>query len=111
MSANGTVFKQDIQGIIPSLLERWYAERKQITSKEKEAQEGGDAEEIAFWDKRQLVKKINLNSMVRFLIRVVVSTISVSVNQLLYQVVVLHDIWEQRLTRLLMVLMITKANQ
>ena len=25
VSANGTVFKQDVQGIIPSLLERWYA--------------------------------------------------------------------------------------
>ena len=25
ISANGTIFKQDVQGIIPSLLERWYA--------------------------------------------------------------------------------------
>jgi DNA polymerase elongation subunit (family B) len=63
ISANGTVFKQDIQGIIPSLLERWYAERKELQAKKREAQEGGDAEEIAFWDKRQLVKKINLNSL------------------------------------------------
>ena len=63
MSANGTVFKQDIQGIIPSLLERWYAERKVLQANKKKAQEGGDAEEIAFWDKRQLVKKINLNSL------------------------------------------------
>ena len=63
ISANGTIFKQDVQGIIPSLLERWYAERKVLQANKKKAIEKGDAEEIAFWDKRQLVKKINLNSL------------------------------------------------
>jgi len=63
MSANGTVFKQDVQGIIPSLLERWYAERKQMQAKLKEAKEAKDDEMIEYWDKRQLVKKINLNSL------------------------------------------------
>jgi DNA polymerase elongation subunit (family B) len=63
VSANGTVFKQDIQGIIPSLLERWYAERKILQTNKKRAIEEGDKEKIAFWDKRQLVKKINLNSL------------------------------------------------
>ena len=64
MSANGTVFKQDVQGIIPSLLERWYAERKVLQKNMREVREnGGTDEEIAFWDKRQLVKKINLNSL------------------------------------------------
>ena len=63
ISANGTVFKQDVQGIIPSLLERWYAERKVLQANKKKAIEKGDKEEIAFWDKRQLVKKINLNSL------------------------------------------------
>jgi len=46
--------------VIPGLLERWYAERKEMQAKKKEAR---DAKEIAFWDKRQLVKKINLNSL------------------------------------------------
>ena len=63
ISANGTIFKQDVQGIIPSLLERWYAERKVLQANKKKAIEKGDKEEIAFWDKRQLVKKINLNSL------------------------------------------------
>ena len=64
ISANGTVFKQDVQGIIPSLLERWYAERKVLQKNMREVREnGGTDEEIAFWDKRQLVKKINLNSL------------------------------------------------
>ena len=60
LSANGTIFNYDKKGVIPGLLERWYAERKEMQAKKKEAK---DAKEIAFWDKRQLVKKINLNSL------------------------------------------------
>ena len=29
ISANGTIFKTDFQGIVPGLLERWYAERQE----------------------------------------------------------------------------------
>jgi len=60
LSANGTIFNLERQGVIPSLLERWYSERKELQEKKKEAI---DPKEIAFWDKRQLVKKINLNSL------------------------------------------------
>jgi DNA polymerase elongation subunit (family B) len=60
LSANGTIFTYEKKGVIPGLLERWYAERKEMQAKKKEAR---DAKEIAFWDKRQLVKKINLNSL------------------------------------------------
>ena len=60
ISANGTIFRTDFQGIVPGLLERWYAERQELQAKKKEAT---DPEQIAFWDKRQLVKKINLNSL------------------------------------------------
>jgi len=65
ISANGTIFKtaDEFQGIIPGLLERWYAERKELQAKKKEAEEAGDKAKKAFWDKRQLVKKINLNSL------------------------------------------------
>ena len=60
LSANGTIFKHDIKGIIPGLLERWYAERKEMQAKKKAST---SKEDQAFWDKRQLVKKINLNSL------------------------------------------------
>ena len=60
LSANGTIFKYDAKGIIPDLLETWYAERKVMQAKKKDATESAD---IEFWDKRQLVKKINLNSL------------------------------------------------
>jgi DNA polymerase elongation subunit (family B) len=60
LSANGTIFSFEKEAIVPSLLKRWYAERKELQAKKKECT---DPEEIAFWDKRQLVKKINLNSL------------------------------------------------
>ena len=59
ISANGTIYRTDVQGIIPGLLERWYAERQELQAKKKEAT---TPEDIAFWDKRQLVRKILLNS-------------------------------------------------
>ena len=60
LTANGTILSYEKKGIIPGLLERWYAERKEMQAKKKEAT---DKKEEAFWDKRQLVKKINLNSL------------------------------------------------
>jgi DNA polymerase elongation subunit (family B) len=62
LTSNGTIVNQERKGIIPGLLERWYSERKQLQKKAKEFK-GGDQEQFAFWDKRQLVKKINLNSL------------------------------------------------
>jgi len=60
LTANGTIFDQSKKGVIPGLLERWYAERKELQSNMRNAT---DNAEKAFWDKRQLVKKINLNSL------------------------------------------------
>jgi DNA polymerase elongation subunit (family B) len=60
LSANGTIFTYEKKGIIPGLLERWYAERKEMQAELRNAK---TPEEKAFWDKRQLVKKINLNSL------------------------------------------------
>ena len=60
LTANGTILTYEKKGIIPGLLERWYSERKEMQAKKKEAT---DPKDIAFWDKRQLVKKINLNSL------------------------------------------------
>jgi DNA polymerase elongation subunit (family B) len=60
LSANGTIFSYEQKAVVPGLLERWYAERKEMQAKKKAAE---TPEDIAFWDKRQLVKKINLNSL------------------------------------------------
>ena len=60
LSANGTIFNYEQKGIIPGLLERWYAERKEMQANLNESKTPEDQE---YWDKRQLVKKINLNSL------------------------------------------------
>ncbi len=63
LSANGTIFTYEKEGIIPGLLARWYKERKEMQAKLKECIAAGNKIEEEYWDKRQLVKKINLNSL------------------------------------------------
>lgn len=74
ISANGTIFKTDVEGIIPGLLESWYADRKMMQAKKKEYAELLEKEtdpdkraeykyQMDFWDQRQLSKKIQLNSL------------------------------------------------
>lgn len=63
LSANGTIFTYDTEGVIPGLLKRWYAERKELQKKLKAAKDANNDIEEEYWDKRQLVKKINLNSL------------------------------------------------
>src|SRR6056300_53877 len=63
LSANGTIFTTEFEGVIPGILKRWYAERKDMQKMLKKAKDAGNEAEIEYWDKRQLVKKINLNSL------------------------------------------------
>ena len=60
ISANGTIFTYETEGVVPGLLKRWYAERREMQARLKAATTDEDEE---YWDKRQLVKKINLNSL------------------------------------------------
>jgi DNA polymerase elongation subunit (family B) len=61
LSANGTIFTYEFEAVIPGLLKRWFEERKDMQQKMRES--GDNDIEKAFWAKRQLVKKINLNSL------------------------------------------------
>ena len=63
LSANGTIFTTEFEGVIPGLLKRWYSERKDLQKMLKKAKDAKNEAEIEYWDKRQLVKKINLNSL------------------------------------------------
>ena len=63
LTANGTILTNEHDGVIPGLLKRWYSERKELQAMKGKAIDAGNKTEIAFWDKRQLVKKINLNSL------------------------------------------------
>ena len=72
LSANGTLFTYEFEAIIPGLLKRWYAERKEMQRKMADC---GDNEiEREYWDKRQLVKKINLNSLLILILYLLIST-------------------------------------
>ena len=59
LSANGTIFTYEKEGVVPGLLRRWYSDRKEMQKKLNEATTQEDRE---YWDKRQLVRKILLNS-------------------------------------------------
>jgi DNA polymerase elongation subunit (family B) len=59
LSANGTIFTYETEGVVPGLLTRWYSDRKDMQKKLREATTDEDRE---YWDKRQLVRKILLNS-------------------------------------------------
>lgn len=63
ISANGTIFTFEKEGVIPGLLARWYSERKELQAKLAIAIDEGDKKQEEYWDKRQLIKKINLNSL------------------------------------------------
>ena len=63
LSANATIMTLDKDGIVPILLTRWFAERRQLQAKAKALKGNPDkVEEYDYWDKRQLIKKIVLNS-------------------------------------------------
>ena len=59
LSANGTIFTYEKEGVVPGLLSRWYSDRKEMQKKLRESVTQEDRE---YWDKRQLVRKILLNS-------------------------------------------------
>lgn len=59
LSANGTIFTYEKEGVIPGLLSRWYTERQSI---QKQAREAYGTDMFEYYDKRQLVRKILLNS-------------------------------------------------
>lgn len=74
LSANGTLFDSSKPGLIPGVLSRWYKERKELQAEAKnwakKADEAADAaakaeakKQAAFYDQRQLIKKILLNSL------------------------------------------------
>ena len=60
VSANGTVFSLDSEGIVTECMRDWYNERKEFQGKKKAAPPG--SEERDYWDMIQMVRKIFLNA-------------------------------------------------
>lgn len=62
ISANGTIFANRKQGIIPYCLEKWYNERVQFKQNGKGAYKAGNKDEAEYWDTIQQARKLFLNS-------------------------------------------------
>ncbi len=63
VAGNGAVYRTDIKGLIPSILERWFEERVEFKNLMKKYAKEGDSEKEKYFDTRQYVTKILLNSM------------------------------------------------
>ncbi len=61
-SGYGTIFNQNQDGIIPTILADWYARRKEYKKLMAEAKDAGDDAKAMYYDKLQYVFKIKLNS-------------------------------------------------
>jgi len=62
LSANGTIF-DGRGGIIPEVIRLWFETRKQLKDRMKVCAKAGDHEGEKFYDMRQHIQKINLNSL------------------------------------------------
>lgn len=60
ISAKGVVFRTDVKGIIPSILEQWFDERLEY---KKLSKENKDNDLYQYYDRKQLITKILLNSL------------------------------------------------
>jgi DNA polymerase elongation subunit (family B) len=62
-SASGVMFRTDIKGIVPQILEDWFNKRKQYKTKMKEAYLSGDKELGNHYNRLQHAFKIKLNDV------------------------------------------------
>ena len=63
ISSNGIIYRTDKQGLIPALLEKWFNERVEMRKLVKKFHEQGDKEKEQYFDRRQHIQKIVLNSL------------------------------------------------
>ena len=63
ISSNGVLYRQDVVGCIPDILDLWFSRRVEFRKLESQYGKAGDEEKYAFYKKRQLVQKILLNSL------------------------------------------------
>jgi DNA polymerase elongation subunit (family B) len=60
VASNGTVYRTDIRGFLPTILEKWFDERVEYKDKRDEYEIG--SEDYKFYDALQLTQKVLLNS-------------------------------------------------
>lgn len=62
-SCNSTAYRQDKRGIIPQVLDVWFAKRKEYSALANKFHKEGDMEQFDFYDRRQYIQKILINSL------------------------------------------------
>jgi len=63
ISTNGVLYKNERRGLIPSILEKWFDERVEYKKLAKKYAKSGDTQKHIYFNKRQQVQKIMLNSL------------------------------------------------
>jgi DNA polymerase elongation subunit (family B) len=63
VASNGVMYRTDKQGLIPALLTKWFNERVEMRKLVKKFHEEGDKDKEEYFDRRQYIQKIILNSM------------------------------------------------
>ena len=63
ISSNGVMYRYDKKGLIPVLLEKWFNERVEFKRLMKQHADDGDMEKSGYFNRRQHIQKIVLNSL------------------------------------------------
>ena len=63
LSSNGILYRQDVVGVIPSILIQWFQQRKDLRKKAAEYKKIDDIEQYNFYNRRQQIYKVFLNSL------------------------------------------------
>lgn len=63
ISSNGVLYTNDKRGIIPEILETWFAQRVEYKNLMKKYVNEGDKDKASYYDRRQHIQKIFLNSL------------------------------------------------
>ena len=63
IASNGVMYNQSYQGVIPEILVKWFDERKDLRKLAKKHADAKEWEKYEFYDQRQKVQKVLLNSI------------------------------------------------
>jgi len=63
IATNGVIYRKDKTGLLPALLKKWFNERVEYRKLSKKFHEQGDKEKSDYFDRRQHLQKIVLNSL------------------------------------------------
>ncbi len=63
IATNGVIYRTDKDGLLPALLRKWFDERVEYRKLSKKFHEEGDKEKSEYFDRRQYLQKVVLNSL------------------------------------------------